>query len=137
MKLKALLFAICSSLCFLSYAENQHLHPMAESIKDRPIKPELKWPGYCEIELINQSYVDVYVTGTFDDGYSLRPFYIYSNEAPHYISLYYYGYCHAGMDLDVDTYSGYHLYGGYTRRESTIRILPFMTNQAKVEIKAK
>jgi hypothetical protein len=84
----------------------------------------LGWPGYCEIEIINQSNNDVNVYGVYDDGIALAPFSIYSYEFPHYISLYYYGYCHAGMNLYIDTFYGSSVYAGYVSRYSTIRIVP-------------
>lgn len=139
MKLRSLLFGICVSLCGLSFAGNQHLHPQATSNDTQASKSEKKvgWPGYCEIEVINNSYDNVRVYGVFDDGISLQPFNVYSFESPHYISLYYYGYCHAGMNLYVDTWSGYHVYGGYTPTGTTIRIVPYLANQLKAEISQK
>lgn len=137
MKIKSLILVCCLNLCSSVFADNKHMHPSIDSIKDRPITAEMKWPGYCEIEIINQSYDDVRVFGVFDDGTTMQPFNIYSYESPHYISLFYYGYCHAGMDLDIDSFGGYHLYGSYTRRQSTIRIVPYLANKAKVEVQVK
>ncbi len=137
MKIKSLILGCCLSLCTTAFAGNQHVHPLAESIKNRPIQPEMKWPGPCQIEIINQSYDDIRVFGMFDDGTTMRPFNVYAYEAPQYISLEYYGYCHAGMDLDIDSFSGYHLYGGYTRRESSIRIFPYLANKAKAQVTVK
>ena len=94
-------------------------------------------PGYCEVEIINSSYDNVTVYGRFDDGSSLIPFNIYSFERPYYISLYYYNYCHRDMFLDIVTFSGYHVYSGYTNTESTIRIVPYLANQVKAEVHAK
>ncbi len=137
MKLNALIVGLCMSLCSTVFAANQHVHPDTDKSDTKPIEKNLKWPGYCEIEVINTSYDDVRVYGVFDDGLPLSPFNIYSFEAPHYISLYYYGYCHAGMNLYVDAWSGYHVYAGYTPRGSSIRIVPYLANQLKAEVHAK
>ena len=137
MKFKMFVFACCFSLFSSVFAANQHLHPKADSVEKSPAKTELKYPGYCEIEIINQSYDDVRVSGVFDDGLYMQPFSIYSYESPHYISMYYYGYCHAGMNIYIDTYSGYRIYAGYTSTNSTIRIVPYLAKQAKAEVTTK
>jgi hypothetical protein len=139
MKIKALILGCCLGMSSVVFAAaNQHAYPEAENTKTQNTAKELQWPGYCEIEIINQSYDDIRVTGVFEDGTMLRPFIIYSYESPHYISLYYYGYCHRGMDLDIDSLDGYHLYGGYTRRQSSIRVVvPYLANKAKVEVQMK
>lgn len=135
MKLKAFVFVCLLGLGSpLFAAENKHVHTDAPA-QATPATTEqskavsankLGWPGYCEIEIINHSYDDVRVYGVFDDGIALQPFNVYSYESPHYISLYYYGYCHDGMDLYIDTLYGSHVYAGYVRRYSTIRIVPSM-----------
>lgn len=127
MKLKSLVFSVLLGFCSASTAANEHVHASAAL--------DTKRAGNCEIEIINRSYTDVQVYGVFDDGSRLNPFDVYSFEAPHYISLYYYGYCHAGMDIYIDTFDGDSIYAGYTRRKQTIRIVPYLTNQIKVEIK--
>lgn len=135
MKLKSAIFACVLSLCSTAFAaNNQHIHPQSSNM-DNPSAVERA--GNCEIEIINRSYADVHVEGVFDDGSSLRPFDIYSFDSAHYISLYYYGYCHAGMDLYIDTFDGDYVYSGFTRRKTTVRIVPFLTNQVKVELQAK
>jgi len=131
MKLKAFFLVCFLGLSAPLFAANQHVHanaqgttePSAQQAADSK-KVKMGWPGYCEIEIINHSYDDVRVYGVFDDGIALEPFSIYSYESPHYISLYYYGYCHAGMDLYIDTFYGAHVYAGYVSRYSTIRIVP-------------
>ncbi|MDP3561410.1 MAG: hypothetical protein Q8R83_04445 [Legionellaceae bacterium] len=139
MRLKSLLLACCVFCSVTTFAaENHHVYPNDDGTNSQPKANGLKWPGYCEIEVINDSYTNVRVYGIFDDGVMLRPFNIYTYEYPHYISLFYYGYCHSGMDLYVDTLSGYHLYAGYTSTNSTIHIIPYMmANKPKVEIKSK
>lgn len=137
MKLKSLL--LCWCLCMVSsvYAANHHLHPNDGPIEKSFTDKNFTWPGYCEIEIINRSYQDIYVYGDFDDGYRLDPFMIYSFEGPHYISLFYYGYCHSGMYLYISTDQGYLLYSGYAQRRSSIRVVPYYSNQMKVEITKK
>ena len=137
MKIKSLVLGCILSLGSSAFAANQHIHPETSNAGNQPVVEAVQKAGSCEIELINQSYANVTVYGVFDDGVSLEPFDIYSFESPHYISLYYYGYCHAGMDLYIDTFDGYHVYSGYTRRKTTVRIVPYLTNQVKAEVQAK
>lgn len=135
MKLKSVIFACALSLCSSVFAvNNQHIHPKASTIDSPSI---VERAGNCEIEIVNRSYSNVHVNGVFDDGSSLRPFNVYSFESPHYISLYYYGYCHAGMDLYIDTFEGDNLYSGFIRRQTTITIVPYLNNQVRVEAQAK
>lgn len=137
LKMKVLVLVGCLGLFTGAFAAgNQHEHPQAHSEASQAGVKAI-WPGSCEIEIINQSYDDVRVYGVFDDLTTLSPFYIYSREAPHYVSLYYYGYCHAGMNVYIDTLSGYRVYAGYTLVDSTVRIVPFLTNQVKAQVTAK
>ena len=151
MRLKNLVFICLLGLFSPLFAANKHLHagtneasqpstPNALAAQQSPSQTKFGWPGYCEIEIINNSYDDVRVYGVFDDGIALEPFNVYSYESPHYISLYYYGYCHNGMDLYVDTFYGAHIYAGYVSRYSTIRIVPSwfggkQQSKATVEVK--
>ncbi len=136
MKLKALFLASFFLVSTSLFADaNHHVYPEADSAQSNSKKEGLKWPGYCEIEVINDSFSNVRVYGIFDDGVMLRPFNIYTFEYPHYISLFYYGYCHAGMDLYVETLSGYRVYSGYTPTNSTLHIVSYMTKEKpKVEL---
>lgn len=129
---RIVLFLGCLLCLNLSvFALNIHNHPHAE-----PAKTDgMTWAGNCEVEIINQSYMDVQVFGVFDDGADLDPFNIYSFSPAHYISLYYNGYCHAGIDLDIDTFTGYHIFGYYVRRGTTVLIVPDMMNQVKATIR--
>ncbi|CEK11347.1 hypothetical protein [Legionella hackeliae] len=142
MKLKSLLFVCCLGLLTSAFAENRHFHPQAnnptaKAADAKSAAKSAKLPGYCEIEIINSSYDNVRVYGIFDDGTTLTPFNIYRYEGPHYVDLFYYGYCHAGMNLYIDTFSGYRIYSGYTYVNHTVQIVPYLTNKAKVEITAK
>ena len=143
MKLRTLVFVCLFGLFSPLFAANQHAHVKTEGVSEQAVKSQaaaknLSWPGYCEIEIINHSYSDVRVFGVFDDGVSLEPFNIYSYESPHYISLFYYGYCHDGMDLYIDTFNGSHVYSGYVRRYSTIRVVPSLYgNKLSATIQAK
>lgn len=137
MKLRSIAMVGLLGLVSSAYADNHHVHPQDKSTAET-VAPLLKakYAGNCEIEIINQSYDDVRVNGTFDDGSPLQPFTIYSYEAPHYISLYYYGYCHYGMDLFIDSYYGYNLYSGFTTGGSTVRIVPYFRQNAAAEANA-
>lgn len=141
MKLKSLFFLVCMSLFSTGFAANAHQHPQVAQQGDqgekKPTQEGLQYPAYCEIEIINDSYSNVTVYGTFDDGVSLVPFNVYSFESPHYISLWYYGYCHAGMDIRIRTFLGYTVYAGYTPTHTTIHLVPYLTNQVKAEVKKK
>lgn len=137
MKLKSLLMVACLSVFSPLYAANQHLHPQADPQTDVVPKKNISWPGFCEIEVINSSYTDVRVYGVFDDGAVLSPFMIYSFESPHYISLYYYGYCHRAMDLYIDSWSGYPIYASYTLAGSTVRVVPYFAKQVKAEVEMR
>ncbi|RUR10968.1 hypothetical protein [Legionella sp. km772] len=132
MKLKSFLFVLCFSLFTNVFAANSHLHPKADAADKKSISKNLTYPGFCQIELINDSFTDVNVYGTFDDGSSIS-FNIYRYESPHYISLFYYFYCHSGMYLTVTSPFGT-VYSGWTNVNSTIRVVPFLNKQAKAKI---
>lgn len=137
MKLQSLLFVCCLSLMSSLFADSRHVHPKADTNQAKVDTKNAMLPGFCQIEIINSSFDNVTVYGTFDDGTPLIPFNVYSFESPHYISLYYYNYCHRNMYLDIVTFSGYHIYSSYTRTESTIRIVPYLANQIKAELHTK
>jgi len=137
MKLKPLIFGLCIGLCSSVFATNEALQSPVNDVENRAPLKKASYPGYCEIEIINNSFDDIRVYGVYDDGASMTPFNMYSFEAPYYIPLYYYGYCHAGMNLYIDTFSGYHIYAGYTERRSTIRVVPYLANQLKAEVRMK
>ena len=137
MKFKSLILGCFFSLCSTAFAANLHIHPETDNAGIQPAVNAVERAGSCEIEIINQSYNNVRVFGEFDDGSSLQPFNVYSFESPHYISLFYYGYCHPGMDLYIETFNGDYVYSSYTRRKTTVRIVPYLTNQVKAEVQAK
>jgi hypothetical protein len=141
MKLKSLLFICCFSLLSSAFADNRHIHPRAnDKVDAKSAAKGARWPGYCEIEVVNRSNDDVNVFGTFDDGSTMDPFTIhrFGYDAPQFISLYYYGYCHSGMNLYVETVrGGYRLYTGYTPVGSIVEVVPYLANQQKVEVHAK
>lgn len=89
MKLKSLLLVCFFSLFSSVFAANVHVNPKVDSADQKAIKSETVYPGFCEIEIINDSFTDVRVYGTFDDGQTIN-FNMYRFEAPHYISLFYY-----------------------------------------------
>ncbi len=132
MKLKSILFVLCFSLFTNVFAANTHLHPKANVADKKSISKNLTYPGYCQIEIINDSFTDIKVFGTFDDG-TTTAFDIYRFEYPHYISLYYYLYCHSGMYLNIISPFGT-VYSGWANVNSTIRIVPYLNKQAKAKI---
>ena len=138
MKFLTLIMACFLSVTLPAFAANQHLHPKAESIRAGS-NNSLGFPGSCEIEIVNRSFDDVRVYGVFDDGMNMDPFNVYSFESPHYISLFYYGYCHDGMDLYIDSFYGYKIFAGYVPRYTTIRIVsrPGSNTQLKAELQLK
>lgn len=139
MKLKSLLFVCCLGLLSSAFAQNRHVHPQAKPADVNAVAgtKNAMMPGYCEIEIDNYRNENLVVTGQFDDGSYLPPFTIYRYDAPHYISLYYYGYCHNGMYLSVQDYAGYYLYSGYTPVESKVTLYPYMKAQAKADVAKK
>jgi len=131
MKLKSLMFVVCVGLFSNLFAANVHLNPKTD-VADKKSLAKAMYPGYCQIEIINDSFTDVYVIGTFDDG-STIDFSIYRYEAPHYISLFYYFYCHPGMYLTIQSPYGV-AYSGWTNIDSTVRVVPFLRNGIKAEV---
>ncbi len=135
MKLKSLLFLVCFSLFSNVFAANLHINPKADAEDKKSITKNITYPGYCQIEIINNSFTDVTVFGTYEDGSSLA-FDIYSFDTPHYISLFYNFYCHSQMYITIQS-PYYTLYSGWTNVNSTIRILPYLKNQAKAELSTR
>lgn len=131
---KLLILGLFLSISTSLFADNRHVHPHATKKDLTPTEQNADWFRYCDIKIHNKSYEDVHVQGVFDDGSSMEPFNVYSFESPHYISLYYYGYCHSGMDLYIDTWSGYRIYAAYTPSGRTIHIVPRYSNQLKSEV---
>lgn len=132
MKIKSLLLFCCFvALSTSSLAQNRHIHPGEKAAASQTAATKAMAPGFCEIEIINDSYDNLTVYGEFDDRTLLVPFNIYRYDTPHYIDLYYYGYCHSSMMLTITTFGGYRVYSGYAPVEHTIRIVPSMNNQVK------
>ena len=136
MKLKALVIGCFMGFCSSVMAGPQHMFPQAAGSKlTSSYAPA--WASNCEIEIINRSYDDVRVFGMLDNGATLEPFIVYSFDYPHYISLYSNGYCHDGMELDIDTVNGQHVYASYVRGGQTLYVLPTYMNRVKAELRTK
>ena len=120
MKLKSFLFLLLFCLLTNVFAANLHTHPKMDGADKQSIARNSFLPGYCQIEIINDSDTDLKVFGTYDDGSTIN-FYIYRYEYPHYISLFYYLYCHAQMYLTIES-PYYTVYSGWTNVNSTIRV---------------
>lgn len=132
MKLKSLLFLLCLSLFTNVFAANIHMNPKADAKDKQSIAKNMSYPGYCQIEIINNSFSDVMVFGTFDDG-STIDFGIYSYEQPHYISLFYNFYCHGQMYITINSPFST-VYSGWTSVNSTIYVTPFLNKQLKATV---
>ncbi|NBX85612.1 MAG: hypothetical protein EBQ95_08430 [Gammaproteobacteria bacterium] len=119
----ALAVSLIASTSFATSSQ-YHLYPNSK-IEDIPksSKNASKSAPTCLIKITNDSHDDILVYGTFDDGTPLQPFIIYAYESSHYISLFYYGFCHAGMDINIDTTSGLRLYNQYTWVNTRLRIM--------------
>jgi hypothetical protein len=142
MKLKFLLYIVCFCFFNILFATNVHLHPKANMADQQPDIKEL-FSSFCQIEIINNSNTELYVYGTFDDHSTLN-FTVYRGDGPHYISLFYYFYCHNGMYLDI--LSHYQLiYSGWIdvartfwyEPDGTWHITSFPLRGAKAESGAK
>lgn len=109
-----------------------HLHPSVGTAPQTLTGEKTLLPGFCDVELINQSFTLVDVYGTFDDGAPMRPFTLYpGSENRQYISLYYASpgqpaYCHSGIYLSIfRTEDNYPLYNAYTSVHSTIYVTSY------------
>jgi hypothetical protein len=130
MKLKSILFAVVFSIFGSAVAANLHMNPNATPEDKQSATKNLTYPGYCEIEIINDSFSDLRVYGQYDDGATIS-FDIYRYEYPHYISLFYNFYCHSGMYLTIQTPFNT-AYQGWASTNSTIRIVPFLKKEKAV-----
>ncbi len=128
MKPVTLFFVCILCLCSSVFATNRHFPQQAGNQSVRGVM----WDDECEVEILNHSFMDIRVSGVYDDGSVLYPFNVYSFEPAHYITLYFNGYCHDGIDLDIDTLQGVHIYGNYARRGATVRIGSNYMRQATV-----
>lgn len=131
MKIKSLVFGFCISFCSFVFAA-QHSHPDTESA----VKKNAIELSSCAIRIVNNSFDNVTVTGIFDDGVTLAPFTVYSYGMPEYIDMFYYGYCHAGMNLYISTWDGYNVFAGYAYTGNSIYIVPYL-KQVKAEVRTK
>lgn len=136
MKLKPFLFVACFSLFTSVFAANTHLHPKADAADKQSIAKKATYPGYCQIEIINDSISDVDVYGTFDDGSTLG-FDMYRFET-HYISLFYNFFCHGSMYLTIVSpyYPNFPIYSGWTNVNSTIHLVPYL-KQIKAQVTSR
>lgn len=133
MKFKSLIVVACLAVLNTGIAADVSRHVRA----DEGHTKEAFRPGYCEIEVINNSFDNVSVGGSFDDGQPLVPFNIKTYDAPAYISLYYNGYCHNSMFLDIKTFSGVGVFYNYAMVNTTIRVVPGFKKLATVKTSAK
>lgn len=131
MKLKSVILACGLALMGQSYAANVHTHQNL----DTKSKKEAFRPGFCEIEIMNYSNSDVRVWGVFDDNTTID-FFIYRYEAPHYINLYYNGYCHHSMYITIQAPFST-IYSNYTSVYSTLMIYPALAGSQELSVQRK
>lgn len=138
MKLKSLLLVASFSLLAHAYAANVHTHPKTDTTDKNAVAKGLTYPGYCQIEIINDSLYDIHVSGTFDDNAPLD-FFAYRYDAPHYINMYYYGYCHSSMYLTLQAAQWPYqtFYSNWTSVDSTIRVGTFFNKEVTAEVSAR
>ena len=132
--MRTLFTAIACSACLVSAtyaASNPYLHTDDSSMNASKMSQNVitsetaKTMGStdCMITIKNNGIYDVRVYGRFDDGTYLTTFTIpWLKDDIAYVSLYYYGYCHGGMDFYIDTVNGKYKYNGYTPVGKTITI---------------
>lgn len=143
MRLKSLLVVCGLGVMSSLFAANRHVHTDSNTDKSQAVLAnKAMMPGYCEIEIINRSYDNVTVFGTYEDNSQIAPFDIFTNEYPHYISLFYRDYdglyrCHNSMYIAIETFNHYPVYSSYTRVGSTINVVPYLNKQVKVEVRTK
>ena len=137
MKFISLVLVCCLGFFTSAFADNRHIHPQANGADKKATAKGAMGVGFCEIEILNRSYDDIRVFGVFDDGTSMEPFSVYRYEGPHFIDLFYYGYCHAGMNLYINTFNGFPVYSGYIPVHSTVDLVPSFGKTLKAEIRAK
>lgn len=120
MKFKWLLLIGCLGLSTLSFADNIHVHPPMRMSDSQLADKKPTTLGYCQIEIVNGTSDNLLVSGYFDDGYYLDPFFVYGvNRSGFlgYVSLYYYNInyadfiCNDSMTLYIDnTYTKRRIY---------------------------
>ena len=137
----AYVFSFCFILTqplFAAEELNRHHYPVAEKSETKSLTKDGKTKYFgCDIEIINDSYSSVVVSGYYDDRLPLIPFRIYSFEFSHYIDMFYSGYCHAWMYLTIETFDGYPIFSNYVYTGSTIHIVPWLYNAIKANVENK
>ena len=136
MRLKSLFLGLCIGVFSTVHAANTHLHPQANDADKKVSATQgSKTVNFCGIEISNTSNYTVHVSGVFDDNTRLDDFNVYPYEVPHFIDLYYYGYCHASMYIRIQSnvYPYYILYDGQAPVGTTLRVVDSLANALKVE----
>lgn len=141
MKYIAYVFAFCfifSQPMFAEESQNRHYYPAAEKVEAKTLTKDAKAKFFgCDIEIINDSFSSVLVSGYYDDRMPLIPFSIYSFEFSHYIDMFYSGYCHSWMYLTIETFEHYPVFSSYVYTGSTIHIVPWFHNTIKANVENK
>ncbi len=126
------LFLCLSFFLVLFSAQAQSL----DKPKNILVKPShVQVPGYCEIEVANQSTLGAYVDIQYDN-YERRNHIYVAPSYSLYIPLYYYDYCHSYATLSIYSVYGDFLYYGDAYVGHTITIVPGLKkNQLQVRTK--
>jgi len=127
MKLKALLFVSCLSLLSSAYAADRILPTYADGSKSvaKSIDSKLRNPGYCEIEVINDSDWDVIVSGRVTNGGVFNPFIVRAFGPSKIMDLYDYRYgeCPEGVYVYIkNAETGYQFHSDFHYPGEIIRI---------------
>jgi hypothetical protein len=86
--------------------------------------PAVAAPGHCEIEIVNGSHEAVTVHVTFEDRHSVS-FVMHQHDAPHYVNLFWGGYCHRDAHVVVTDAHRRPLYSSFTKVDAIIHIVPY------------
>ena len=96
----------------------------ANTPKNILVQPShMQTPGYCEIEVANQSSLGAYADIEYDNYDRRNNVYIAPGYSL-YIPLYYYNYCHSYATLSLYSVYGDFLYYGSAQVGRTIYIVP-------------
>ncbi len=135
MKKHLWLMFCCLSLTTSVFAVNHHFSSQA-SPREAANGKMITEPGFCEIEIINQSNFNLVISGHLENGAVLKPFHFPFYDAPHYVSAYSKGRCYPGMYIKIDTLTGYPVFYDYVYTYQTLYVFPF-GREAKAKVSAK
>lgn len=112
---------ICLSFLVVIFCGQAQASSSPKNILVQPA--HMKTPGYCEIEVANQSQLGAYVDIEYDN-YEQRNHNYVAPGYSLYIPLYYYNYCHSYATLAIYSIYNEFLYYGSTEVGHTVYIVP-------------